>query len=424
MTTELNKSFSSYVKEMAYQDFQDQDMDTEMKRRMGLLPNESIQGLIRPLNKDESPYYDDISSVPSNVKAAASPGSYKMSHKLVHKLINRRLFGNDESIQGASNCCINTVIYFCTICDNKGFIEDFCIKDLIGKTCGSERGAYYVLHKLEEKGFIRVDCYCKNGYRDITVLDNDFSSYKKERYLNLNRQIFNVTDTSQYGFCQFRELSLYAKKLLLLLLYEYDAQRGRTGYHSLQTRLARKLGLKNVKLIEEYAKEILPLCPPSVKAVKAIVSGKIASGNYNPLYFYKSKRADSQEKVLFLEPHAFDTSSELDAGAPSFLKYKVNSIFSRYNIPLVSEYYDTTHYDLLPKEEKEDIVNQITGCLLWNSIRYKDSPITVFDLLHQFERFIVQFLYFDHNLLKVFQAYIVEFARLSRFSILPGHVLS
>lgn len=409
--------YQNWVKEIAYQDFYDSNMDHVIRERLGLSSGET-SSVIRRLGNGEKNYYDDISDVPANVKAAASIGSYKMSYKLLHKLISKRLMVDGKTdMYGASNSCICTVIYLCTLCDETGLVEDFRIQDLVGKTCVSERGAYYVLSKLEEKGIIQINCYCKNGYRDIILIDNDFSDFhKKDRYLNMNRTFFNVNDTSEFGFSAFRKLSLFAKKLLLYTLFEYDAQRGRHGYHSYMYKLAEKLGLKNIDLIQGYVEEISSMCPLSFL--------ETLTGARGPVYTYHSKEGGSRKKIFAIRPKSMDITGQMAEDAPTCLKYKVSSLFKSTGVPVVFE-DGNTFYNLEPQSgEYTRIIHELSNIVVWNSVRYKDSPVVVLDLLKQLEKFILLFKYFSLEQVDMFRIYINEFMCLSRQIITPGFVLA
>lgn len=410
-------SNENWLKEAAYQDYMERGMSDVLKQRLSL-PSCSL----RKLEEEELNYYKDVSDVPAHRRAAASLGSYKISARLLHKLISKRILtGNGSDIYGASNSCICTIIYLCTICDVKGLVEDFRIQDLVGKTCSSERGAYYVLTKLEEKGIIRVTCHCKNGYRDIYILDNDFSDFKKEksRYLNLNRSFFNVNDESEYGFSAFKNLSLFAKKLFLYSLFEYDAQRGRHGYHSYIYRLAKKIGIKNELLIKKYVDEIAAIAP--ITAIEKFYNKK------GPVYTYSSRKEEGVKKDLFaIRPHGLDFASYFSANAPTCLKHKITGIFRDTGV--VPHIFLLDDYDVykLPvsSSEYEKLVEEVASTITWYGVAYKNSPITVSDILEQFRTFLLYFNYFSERTLHMFRIYIGEFVRLSRELIQPGYVIA
>jgi len=404
-------AYHNWIKETAYNDFTEQHMSEILSERL------SYHSL-RKLDTGEKSYYEDISDVPAAVKASASIGSYKMSYKLLHKLINKHIItGEGTSIYGASNSCICTIIYLCTLCDVTGLVEDFRILDLVGKTCSSERGAYYVLSKLEEKGIIRVECYCKNGYRDIHILDNDFSKYEhtKERYLNLNRSFFNVNDTSEFGFNAFRGLSLFAKKLLLYTLFEYDAQRGRHGYRSYMYRLAGKLGIKTESLVKRYVDEISFMCPLSFM-------DKL-NGRSGPIYTHYSKKEGRRELVFEIRPHGIDVVDSL-IDAPTCLKHKISALLKDADVPVVFESENRGMMQAVYSDDiYQKIISEIAGIVSWNSVAFKDSPIKTEDILAQFEKFLLHFTYFSTETIQLFRVYINEFMRLSRQIITPGYVI-
>lgn len=407
-------SYDNWVRETAYKDYQEGNFSQKFLERLSL-PSYNL----RKADEGESLCYDSLMDVPVHVKAAVSIGSYKISSRLLYKLISKHILSGDGSnIYGASNSCICTVIYLCTLCDVKGFIEDFRIQDLIGKTCASERGAYYVLSKLEEKGIIQVTCHCKNGYRDILILDNDFSDFKKEktRYLNLNRSFFNVCDTSEFGFSAFRGLSLFAKKLLLYSLFEYDAQRGRHGYHSYMYRLAKKIGIKNELLIKKYVEEIAAITP--------LTYVEKVHGKRHPVYTYFSRKEGQKKELVAIRPCSLDVVDSMPSDAPTCLKHKIENVFRDTGVVPHVKLYDDC-YELPATDRRyKDLVYEVAYSISWYSVVYKDSPVTVSDLLQQFRNFLLHFTYFTKDTLDMFRIYILEFVQLSRSATKPGYVLA
>lgn len=410
----------NWLKELAAEDFAEQRVS--IAGRIGIDPDNVYSGSnnpnIRRLQPGENPKleYDNLDEIPTHVKAQASVGSRKMSAKVVTDLVRRVITTKDASVNGASNDCIKTMIYFCQINDNKGCIPNFRIKSLVGKTVVSERGAYSVLKLLESKKLIKVECKCNNGLRDITVLNNDFTRFdKKMGYLNLNRSFFNcnipsdVADDTYPGFSKFSALSLYAKRLLLYILLKYDASGGH-GYHRSIHKLSRDvLGIKNHNLIKDYIDELQPF----FKHYKTLLEGF-----QSDLYTYKSKVSGSTDVLLGMRPNRCKADASLIPAAPTALKYQIRNIFENHSIDIRDYATDTsgTSADL------HLIVEKLSAVITYNSLRCKNSPVTADDLIRLLEKFVCECKYFVYEHIKMFDIYIHEFVTLTT-QLLPENYI-
>lgn len=182
-------------------------------------------------------------------------GSYKISDMLMQKILSRKITTVEgKTVNGISSLELDTVIYFTTISDAHGYIADYHIADLATILHCSIRATYFILDNLQRKGFIKVEASPWYGARNITLLDNDFSDvqdYKDTHYLNTNHSLFNFSQSGWYE--SFKQLSLYAKKTLLLVLSGYKVDYGyRVSINSLQERLQ----LKNRLLVVSYLDEL------------------------------------------------------------------------------------------------------------------------------------------------------------------------
>lgn len=180
-------------------------------------------------------------------------GSYKLSADIVKKLTARELTdtcGNRTA--GATKLMISTMIYFSHICSPSGFIKDLMISDLSLVLRCSKRSTFNVLLDLQVKGFISISDNTWNGYRDIQILNNDFSSYHENvRYLNTNRDFFDYRINE--GYDKFMSLSLFAMRLFLLILLNYN---NKNGYHVSHDTLCAQLRIKKRTLIHRYLTEL------------------------------------------------------------------------------------------------------------------------------------------------------------------------
>lgn len=186
-------------------------------------------------------------------------GLYKLSAKTIQKCIQRTILDiHGKPVPGCSKNEIAALIYMSHIADQSGNIADFTVSQLKNAISCSRRDSFLVLSNLEQKGFLQIQNRRWNGYMDIVLCDNDFSSIStytgKNRYLNTNHCFFDRTDESFYQ--AFRGLSLYATRMLLYLLLCYNAD---FGYQITYTSMAEILGVKSRSLIHNYLQELNPL---------------------------------------------------------------------------------------------------------------------------------------------------------------------
>ena len=180
-------------------------------------------------------------------------GSYKLSADIIKKLTARELTDrNGNTSSGSTKLMIGTMIYFSHICSPSGHISDLKISELSLVLRCSKRSTFNVLKDLEDKGFISMSQNLWNGYRDIDIMNNDFSSHHDNvRYLNTNRDFFDYR--SNEGYDKFMSLSLFAMRLFLLILLNYNEK---NGYHVSHDTLCAQLKIKNRSLIHKYLIEL------------------------------------------------------------------------------------------------------------------------------------------------------------------------
>lgn len=186
-------------------------------------------------------------------------GLYKLSSENVNKCIQRTLVDiHGNRVPGCSKNEIATLIYLTQIADQKGKIEAFKASMIMQAISCSKRDSFLIINNLQQKGFIQIENRTWTGYMDIRILNNDFSQVKKYdknvRYLNTNRPYFDRTDFAFYN--AFRNLSLYATKLLLYVLCAYNID---YGYHITYMSLTSVLSVKSRSLIHKYLEELQPI---------------------------------------------------------------------------------------------------------------------------------------------------------------------
>ena len=242
-------------------------------------------------------------------------GSYKLSEYQLMRLISK-------GEHGASSFEIDTMLYLSQICDEKGVINRFRISELKHIIGCSLRECYYVLSNLEKKGLLSVSCENKNGYRKLLLTNNNFSGvtdYRKNRYLNVNRCFLNPFSPE---YCYYQKLSLFAKKLLLYILYQYSTKR---GYRFKFRQAAKALCIKNETLISQYLQEIKPL----------LIDDELIT--------YMSKESDGRKyDMCFIKQNStmLMPQSGLSAFQPSFVRHQLSRMFDnvcKQNIYILDE---------------------------------------------------------------------------------------
>ena len=241
-------------------------------------------------------------------------GSYKLSEYQLMRLISK-------GEHGASSFEIDTMLYLSQICDEKGVINRFRISELKHIIGCSLRESYYILSNLEKKGFLSVSCHNKNGYRELTLVKNNFhgvTDYRKNRYLNVNRCFLNPLSPD---FRLYQNLSLFAKKLLLYILYQYSSKR---GFRFKFRQAAKALHIKNESLIACYLNELKPL----------LIDDELIS--------YMSKESDGKYDMCFIKQKStlLTPNSGLSAFQPSYVRYQLQMMFDnirKQDIPISDE---------------------------------------------------------------------------------------
>ncbi len=231
-------------------------------------------------------------------------GSYKLSQKVIYRLISST--ENDT----VSNYEILAMIYFSNISDISGNIEYFRIPSLSSAIGCSRRSAYNIIHNLVRKSLIQISPSVWSGYRTIKILDNNFSNstYEEDRYLNTNHTYFNH---NHVDFEEFKKLSLYAKKTLLLILLKYNRK---YGYRINISTLMQDLGISKKYRIIGYITELRKMFDDSFFLIEEGVRVK-----YNNL------------RVVSKNPF-FMAQTGIDDDQDTYFKHKYRALFERERI--------------------------------------------------------------------------------------------
>ena len=190
-------------------------------------------------------------------------GSYKLSKTIIDKI--------NQSTRSISNNELLSVIYFTQICDISGYIDDFKISDLKDIIGCSRRAAYNIINNLVEKNFISISGSTWTGCRNITLLDNDFTN-STERYLNTN---FTFLTFTHNDYVAFKELSLFAKKTLLIVLFNYQLK---YGYHVSIETLRKYIGVTTKTKVLKYVNELKNMFDASLITVSGSKKQRIKYG--------------------------------------------------------------------------------------------------------------------------------------------------
>ncbi len=182
-------------------------------------------------------------------------GCYKLSRAVLMRMVDKTVIGVDgNQYPSLSKCEILTMLYFTHIADSSGYIEYVKVNELGNLLGYSERNTYHVIENLAKKAFVESSGNHWTGYRSVKIIGNDYSQvkdFRKNRYLNTNHCFF---DRSAKGFFEvFSNLSLYAMRTFLYILFYYDALH---GYRFSIDRLMDALGIQDKYLCLSYLKEL------------------------------------------------------------------------------------------------------------------------------------------------------------------------
>lgn len=158
---------------------------------------------------------------------------------------------------GASRYEILTYIFLSQIADRSGKVEQYRTKELSSIIGCDPRSVFEIFRNMEVKGLLKLNYYNGqnwSGIKDIKLVNNDFSNvtnFKKNRYISSFYKFFDLSD--KMNIENLNDLSLYAIRLLLLILTKYSPDNGlRVSFD----RLRRELGLEKRSLIFGYLKEL------------------------------------------------------------------------------------------------------------------------------------------------------------------------
>lgn len=182
-------------------------------------------------------------------------GSYKISEPMLKRMIAKKIVNiNGTLTESASSLELLALIYFTQISSIDGIVKDFKVSDLQPILDCSKRMTYNIIDNLIYKKFITIYGDSWSGIKTIHILDNDFSqitNFKENRYLNTNHAIFLPTDKNTYN--EFKKLSLYAKRTLLIVMFNYNYK---YGYRASVDTIKDLLGIKERYKVVSYLKEL------------------------------------------------------------------------------------------------------------------------------------------------------------------------
>lgn len=239
-------------------------------------------------------------------------GCGKISLANVTKLIKRD--------GGASKYEIMTYVFLSQIADRTGKVEQYRTKQLSGIIGCDPRTVFEILKNMETKGLIRLNYYKDqnwSGIRDIKLTGNDFSNvvnFKKHRYISTFYKFFDMSDESNVK--RLNGLTLYAIRLLLLILTKYNPQNGLRVSHD---RLRRELGLEKRSLIDGYMREL-----ETILGSGFYHSSKRERLNYGNIYI--------SPRVTMLVPERSPSDRQM-----SYFKHHLKNLMENENMTITKE---------------------------------------------------------------------------------------
>jgi len=185
-------------------------------------------------------------------------GLGKLSQSYLYRLVSKRVRCLDGQYRnGASKLELLAVIYLSQIADVSGYVAQFRIKDFAQILRCSEREVYYIMENLVAKEYVQATFYENRkwtGFRDIKLIGNDFSDdtlfQKGYRYVS---SFYSFFDWSDANMASLEKLSLYAIRILLLILFFYNFNH---GCKLKREDLCELLGIKDKSLVRGYLKEL------------------------------------------------------------------------------------------------------------------------------------------------------------------------
>lgn len=183
-------------------------------------------------------------------------GCGKISANLAKKLYSKTISYNGKIYPGPGRAEILSVVYFCQVADPSGYVPSVKVSELKKVLRCTERNIYYVLHSLEQKGIIAFEGNQSwQGFRNIRVLDNDFSKITNygpsTRYINAFYPCFDLSNSQ--NIFDLTITSRYALKTMLLILLNMDPK---WGLRISCDEIAKRIGLEDRSLVASYLKEL------------------------------------------------------------------------------------------------------------------------------------------------------------------------
>ncbi len=251
-------------------------------------------------------------------------GSYKLSEKVINRILSREFLCDDDKVDTVSNFEILTLVHFSQICDISGVIEEYRILDLEDVVGCSRRACYNIISNLENKGFISQSGASWNGYRRIVLLNNDFSDadYSSLRYVNTNYTYLNHYHSD---YSEFKKLSLYAKKALLVILLKYN---NKYGYRVEINTLKEYLGVSQKSKVMGYIDELRSMFDERIFVVSSS----------------KKERLKNHNLYISSKMPCFVAETGISEFQDCYTKFRLELLFRKNNVlyesiaPLKAEY--------------------------------------------------------------------------------------
>lgn len=189
-------------------------------------------------------------------------GSYKLSKKILDRLMPKKINVNGKIMSNVTPSELILLLSLPSYASSAGTVDCFSIKEglqYMQPGCICEKSVYNAIKGLADKEYIQIE-KTGTGLYTIKINNNDFSQPDryKDGYINTNRNSF-IPGKKQHEI--FLNLPLGAKKLYLLLSYNYKKDRG--WFRKVED-LKNLLDIKDRSLIYKYLNLLRPLIDEEV----------------------------------------------------------------------------------------------------------------------------------------------------------------
>lgn len=212
---------------------------------------------------------------------------------------------------------INFIIYVAEIQQETGTAYNVYYKDVVSSLGISTKTFYNILNNLEQKEILSYSSDDRDGFHNITLLNNDFSQKDfNEGYININRAAFHSEE--------FKKLKASEKYVLFKVL-----KRNQDDYKNIPCSaetIAQYAGInrKNVKLIFKIIEDLKTLHNEDELFMDCFVEQRNKKRTIFHIKINPSKRINSPMSKKYNVPHWESTSRKFYMYEAFCKKYHLN----------------------------------------------------------------------------------------------------